>query len=90
MLSIPQSTFPTVAEPERGGPDLREAAESLHKQFLLQMLKDAKLAEALGAKSHESAALSHIALNELAGDLVTAEHALTDRLYKTLARAEEA
>ncbi|MBB4660315.1 hypothetical protein [Parvularcula dongshanensis] len=88
MLPISTSPLLSAAEPMKGGQDLKEAAQSLHKQFLLQMLKDAKLGEALGAKSYESAALSHVALHELAGDLAAGQPALADRLYEALARTE--
>lgn len=66
---------------------LREAARELHTQFVAEMLKQARLTEALGAKgAGEDGALASFALGALAEDVARAQPALTERLYQALAR----
>lgn len=69
---------------------LREAALALHEQFLSEMLKQAKLGEALGTPQEAQtlgASLSHLALGQIAGDIAQTQPAFTDNLYQALRRA---
>ena len=90
MPSVPALNSASSAAPLRQPADpLREAAHDLHRSFVTEMLKQAKLAEALGAEGEGSlsAPLADFALTEIAGDVVAAQPAFTDRLYTALSRS---
>ena len=69
---------------------LRAAASDLHRQFVAEMLKHAKLGEALGGEDGGAdlgGALASVALDRIAADVAASQTALTDGLYKALRRA---
>ena len=70
----------------------REAARDLHEQFLVQMLRQSGLAEALTGRgaSGEAAALADFAFGTIAADLAEAQPSLTEKLYAALRREEKA
>ncbi|WP_031551176.1 hypothetical protein [Parvularcula oceani] len=91
MLIPTHTTFnATPADRRDAEAPLRDAAKDLHRQFLVQMLKDAKLTEALGAKGGEAAALSGFAADALAGRMAEAQPELAERIYQALQRPEGA
>ena len=69
---------------------LREAAQQLHRQFVSEMLKQAKLADALGAAdtgTNLGGALASVALDRIAADVTASQPGFTDSLYAALRRA---
>lgn len=88
MLPLSPLTAPAVPSPSAATDPLREAAADLHAEFLLRMLEDAGLTEALGAAraGGEAAALSSVALGGLARDMAATQPALTERLYEAMRR----
>ena len=88
MTPIPPATT-THAPPAAPNP-LRAAAVQLHRQFVAEMLKHAKLTEALGAQDtgHDlGGALASVALDRIAADVAASQPGLTDSLYHALRRA---
>lgn len=86
ILAAPltSSAAPSAPDP------LREAATQLHRQFVSEMLKHAKLTDALGAQDTGASlggALASVALDRIAADVAAGQPALTDSLYQALRRA---
>lgn len=83
---------PTTSGAVPASPDpLREAAQQLHRQFVSEMLKHAKLTDALGAEDTGASlggALASVALDRIAADVAAGQPALTDSLYQALRRTE--
>ena len=90
MTPIPPAA-PPVSGAAPAAPDpLREAAVQLHRQFVSEMLKHAKLTDALGAQDTGQSlggALASVALDRIAADVTASQPALTDSLYQALRRA---
>lgn len=71
---------------------VREAAADLHRQFVSEMLKQARLAEALGAGGEDAGlggALASAALDKIAGNVAASQPGLTEALYQALRRGAE-
>ena len=86
MIAAPLTTPP----PHIPGTPLRDAAQALHRQFVAEMLKQAKLTQALGAGAGDASlggALASVALDRIAADVADAQPGLTDSLYHALRRA---
>ena len=80
------------ASPAATPDPLHEAALQLHRQFVSEMLKQAKLADALGAADTGTSlggALASVALDRIAADVTASQPRFTDSLYAALRRAAE-
>ena len=88
---IPSTRAPVSPAPDPITRDpLRAAAEDLHREFLSEMLKQARLTEALGGTDEApdlGGALASVALDQIAVDVARTQPALTDALYAALRRA---
>lgn len=85
-LPAAQPPRPSAAE-RPADPALRDAARSLHEQFLVQLLRDSGFAEGFkGGGEGEAAALADLALPRIAESMADRQPALTDRLYAALSR----
>ena len=84
VTSTPQPIATAAPDP------VRDAATALHRQFVAEMLKQAKLAEAFGVDGSGKdlgGALAFRALDAIADDIVRAQAPFTDSLYAALRRA---
>ena len=88
MTSIASPAAPLARAQDGKVNDLRAAAEDLHRQFLAEMLKQAKLTEALsgqaGGQADLGAALSSVAIDRIANDMARSQPGFTERLYAAL------